>query len=429
MRTLSTITLTLLTILIMTLYLPMLYEKLFVEEIKKTHLFYSPVSHRFVYTEKIVGHISDESHATAEDHHADKAYRDQDGKWFTRVAYEKQLPFIYYKNMELWGLLPLKLEGLELNKKTIKENRQVMELKPGNIGDHRPQIPLWPLLESNPKQARLVFPTDRFRITDQAIQFINVDTNTVEKELTKLFTKALKAEGFVFPARSVNGKFTILKPFDEGVFIVDAKYQIFHLKRRDDKPLVVKTAIDPALKTRYLKISENQRREYYGLLLAGDGTLHLLTYDNYRLIKLPIDNFDPDRMDFKLIINPLYHTAIYSDETTIWAAAMNMNLDYQVIARYEHRMSRAKITAAQKIYKALFPFSLHLKESSGGYLKFSLQNGGLKTLIGIIGSLAGFTLWHLIRRRRRPKIATIVLIALTGIYGLIAVNMVGLEDS
>ena len=55
----------------------------------------------------------------------------------------------------------------------------------------------------------------------------------VEKELTKLFTSALKAEGFIFPARSVNGKFTILKPFDEGAFIVDAKYQVFHLKRQN----------------------------------------------------------------------------------------------------------------------------------------------------------------------------------------------------
>ena len=94
MRTLSAAALTILTILIMALYLPMLFEKIFIEEVKKTHLFYSPVSHRFVYTEQIVGQIPRESLATAEDHHADKAYRDQDGNWFTRVAYEKQLPFI-----------------------------------------------------------------------------------------------------------------------------------------------------------------------------------------------------------------------------------------------------------------------------------------------------------------------------------------------
>ena len=106
-----------------------------------------------------------------------------------------------------------------------------------------------------------------------------------------------------------------------------------------------------------------------------------------------------------------------------------MNLDSQAIARYEHRMSRAKITAAQQLYKTIFPFSLHLQERGGGYLKLSLQSGSLKALIGIVGSLACFTLWHLIRRRQRPRVVPIVLIALTGIYGLIAVNMGGLEDS
>ena len=63
-----------------------------------------------------------------------------------------------------------------------------------------------------------------------------------------------------------------------------------------------------------------------------------------------------------------------------------------------------------------------------GHLKLSLQSSGLKALIGIIGSIACFTVWCLIRRHRLPGIATIVLITLTGIYGLIAVNMVGLED-
>lgn len=40
--------------------------------------------------------------------------------------------------------------------------------------------------------------------------------------------------------------------------------------------MVFKTPIDPALRTRHLKVSENKRRQFYGLLLAGDGSLHLL---------------------------------------------------------------------------------------------------------------------------------------------------------
>ncbi|MFP4348359.1 MAG: DUF4857 domain-containing protein [Thermodesulfobacteriota bacterium] len=47
------------------------------------------------------------------------------------------------------------------------------------------------------------------------------------------------------------------------------------------------------------------------------------SYDGYRLIRLPIDTYDPDRMDFKLLINPLYRTAVWSDEARIRAVAMD----------------------------------------------------------------------------------------------------------
>lgn len=426
MRTLSTAALVILAVLVMAVYIPSLYGKIFFDRVGKTHLFYSPVSEKFIYLEKIVGSIPAESLAKATDHHAERAYRDQDGKWFTRVEFEKQLPFIYYRNMELWGLLPIKLKGRVLDEDIIKKNRQVLELKAGNISDRQPQIPLWPLLESNPDQARLVFPEDRFRLTADRIEFINVDTNTVDSELTDLFTKALKAKGFAFPARSVNGKFTILKPFDEGAFLVDNKYQVFHLKRRNGKPDVVKTPINPALKTRYIKISENRLREYYGLLLAEDGSLHMLTYNHYQLIRLPIDDYNPDRMDFKLIINLLYPTATYSDEATIQAVAMDT--EFQPIARFKHRMSRTKETLTQKIYQVLFPFTIGLKEKRSGYLNLSASTGGLAALIGILISLAGFTIWHRSRRQKMPDMPVIGIIALTGIYGLITIAMIGLED-
>lgn len=424
MRRLAAVLLVALTVVVSAVYLPMLYEKLFFKRIEKTHLLFSPVTKRFIYKEKIVGPIPEEAARTAEDHHAEIAYCDADGTYYTRVDFEKNLPFIYYKNMDLWGLLPLRLCGKEFEKEAIKKNRQVLELKPEDINDRGIQLPLQPLLESNPGQARLVFPEDRFRITDEAMEFINADFNTVDEDLTELFTDALKAEGFVFPARSVNGKFTILKPFDEGVFLVDDEYRVFHVKRRDGRPVVVKTSIDPALKARHIKITENRRREYYGLLLAGDGSLYVLTYDDYRLIQIPLDGYDPDRMDFKLLMNPLYRTAVYSDEAKIRAVAMDEN--YQPIARYEHRMSRAEKTSAQFVYKAIFPFSLHI--DGDRRLSMSLQTGSLFSLIGMFGSLAGFTVWRRVRRRQLPRISEACLVAVTGLYGLIAVNMIDLES-
>lgn len=420
MRKLATAALMALTVAVSALYLPQLYGKIFFDHVEKTRLFYSPVTQRFIYKEKIAGPLPPEAQNKAEDHHAETAYRDQNGDWYTRVEFEKRLPFIYYKNMELWGLLPLELGGRVLDKKTIQANRQVLELKAGEISENQPHIPLWPLLESNPGQVRLVFPEDRFRMTATAMEFVNADTNTVDQSLTAMFTHALKAEGFTFPARSVNGKFTVLKPFDEGVFLVDADYSVFHVKRQNGRPVVVKTPIPESIQTRHIKVSENKRREYYGLLLDGLGGMHLLTCGDYRLVDLPLGGYDPDSMDFKLIINPLYRTAVYSDETTIHAVAMDA--DYNPLARYEHSMSRADKTPQRRVYAALFPFTLDLSPNRGGFVGLSANAGGVSALMGLAGSLVLYLLWNL-ARRRKPSAAAACLVAVTGIYGLIAVNV------
>lgn len=425
MRQLATIAFTVLTVVVSAFYLPLLYEKIFSKRVEKTHLLFSPVTQRFIYKEKIVGSVPAEAVEKSEDHHAEIAYRDADGTYYTRVAFEKNLPFIYYKNMELWGLMPLTINGRTFDKKTIKSNRRVLELKPGEINDQRPLTPMWPLLESNPGQARLVFPEDRFRMTADAMQFVNADFNRVDRDLTAAFTNALKEKGFVFPARSVNGKFSILKPFDEGAFIVDAKYQVFHVKRRDGKPFVVRTPIDTALKTRHIKISENRKREYYGLLLAADHRLYLLTYDNYRLIPLPLEDYYPNHMDFKLLVNPLYTTAVWSDEVVIRAVAMDR--DFRVLDRYKHDMSRSTVTAAHQLRNILFPFTLKLQSINGGYLRLYVQTGGGLSLIGLALCAVAFVTVYRLRQGRFPSLAGISLVAVTGLYGWIAVNFIGSE--
>ncbi len=51
---------------------------------------------------------------------------------------------------------------------------------------------------------------------------------------------------------------------------MDDAYRVFHVKRRSNQPVVVRTPIDQVLETRHIKISENKCRQYYGLPLARD---------------------------------------------------------------------------------------------------------------------------------------------------------------
>jgi hypothetical protein len=408
-----------LVILVSAVYLPLLYDNLFMDEVEKTHLFYSPVSRDFILKEKIVGKVPEAAKGFAFDHHSNLAYLKADGTYVSRKTFERHLPFIYYKNMEILGVLPITLNGQTFDKRTIKAQRRVLELKARELTDRYPEVPFYPLLESNPGQARLVFPENRFRMTATQMEFINADANVVDRVRTEMYTRALEKKGFVFPARSVNGKFTVLKPFDEGVFIVDHNFHVFHVKRVDDAPLIVKTPILPDLKIRAIKVSENKEKKYYGMALSGDGHLFLLRYDNYGLIPLPLAGYDPDRMDVKLIFNPLYCTAVYSDDTTIRAVVMDKN--FVPIKTFVHTMSRAAMTGAGKARDLLFPFTLTLGTTlSSGYVTARIMPGSIWSLAGRGICVLLFTGGTKILTGQWPRGIRIITVAVTGVYGLVA---------
>ena len=410
----SRLALMILAVVVMSVYLPRLYHMVLDEKIGKTQLFFSPVIKKFIYRE-MVG----EGHQFVT--------RDEDGNDYDRQTFETMIPFIYYKNMELWGKLPLIIDGKTFDQKTIKKNRQVFELKPRMIADRSPRIQVFPLLESVPGRARLRFPEDAFRFTDR-MEFINVDTNAVDEGLTVRFTKALEQAGFVFPARMVSGRVSILKPFDEGFFIVDAAYAVFHIKRVNGQPVVVKTPIPRDLRIRNIKVSENKKREIYGSLLTEKGELFLIACDNYKLIRLPVDNYNPDTMDFKLIINPMYRTAIYSDDHTIYAVAMDH--DYQPVSRYQRVMFAGQRTMKNIIFKAIFPFYIKTADKSSGYLRFDMILNGWLSMAGIAFALLITIIYMRISKLSyKEHWLDPVFILFTGLFGVVAVILIKPEAS
>ena len=423
MRYLATTSMLILAIMVMSFYLPKLYDRALVKDIEKTHLFYSPEINDFIYTEGTVGFDKDAA-AKAEDHHANIAYKDASGRYYSRLEFERALPFIYVRNMERRGHLPLEIDGRILDKKEIDAHRQVLELSAANLPGNRPSEGVWPIFEKDPGQASLVFPDDRFRMTASAMEFISADFNKIDPELTRLFTQALLNRGFIFPARQVAGNFTILKPFDGGVFIIDQNYHVFHVHRDHGQPVVIKTPIDPQLETKHITVVESNLRQFHGLLMDGQNRLHLLTTDNYRLASLPLDDYDPQTMDFKIIFDPINSTAIYSDQNTIRAVVMDQN--YQALARYEHQMSRAHLSPYRKVGQFLFPFRLEINTEISKMVspKFSVSPFYLSVCLPfglILAALYTFVFYR--RWHRPPPWAVLALTAITGFYGLIAGTM------
>ncbi len=183
-------------VLVMSVYLPQLFDLAFGQRVAKSHLFYSPVLEKFIWRDSLLEPPPDAKESM---HHALFLQMDQDGRTYDRQEFEKALPFIYFKNMELWGLLPLELKGQSFDRESIKNNRQVIELAPSLLAGRYPDDTVHPLLESLPDSARLVFPEERFRL-GREMEFINADYNTRDPDLTKKFTQALATAGFQFPA-------------------------------------------------------------------------------------------------------------------------------------------------------------------------------------------------------------------------------------
>lgn len=184
---------------------------------------------------------------------------------------------------------------------------------------------------------------------------------------------------------------------------------------------MVRTPIDPGLKCRYLTVVESNLRQFHGLMLDGQNQLHLLTTDNYRLIKLDLPGYDAETMDFKIIFDPLYKTAVYSDDRLIRAVAMDQ--DYRPIASHEHVMSRAAPGVGQRIGDYLFPFRLVMNSENSRMIEpeFKLSPSALGgfMLMGILAALIYGGLYYY-RHQRRPEALNLAFVFAAGLYGLIA---------
>lgn len=277
---------------------------------------------------------------------------------------------------------------------------------------------LYPLFNNDPDVAMMPFPEEMFRLTEAAMEFVHADHNQVDMALTRTFTRALIDQGFVFPPRLIAGKPTNLKPFDDGYFIRDAAGHVFHVRRVADRPEVVRTPIDPALDILDIVVAESRRREFHGVLITRQGDVHLIETGSYRLISLAVQGYDPRRMDFKLLIDPLYRTVTFSDPTRVQGIVLEA--DYRPLRQFAVSAADPNPVALLGIRDFLFPFRIQMENHYRGKADFGVALGGLWSLAGILCALTVFFLLFRSGRGRPLGPATPLLILATGWYGLVA---------
>lgn len=411
-----------LVILVASFYLPQLYRQLFFDQVAKTHLFYSPVIKEFIYKEKIVGPIPWQVQKNAEEQIVTSAYRSENGQWLHRLEFERLLPFIYYKDMEIRGLLPLEIDGHHFDKEAIKKNRRVLELRAVEM--KTPETAVYPLFDSTPETVRLVFPKDRFYLSSTGLEFVSATTNKKDAILSEKVTSTLKQAGVCFPVKRIFGRFTVLKPFDLGIFLLDAHHRLFHLKQEQGVSTATEILISEGIQIKYIKVAESRTSRYCALAVGMNNTIWLLSYRSQRFAPLPVEGYDANSMDIKLLFNPLYITAVFSDAEEIHAVVMDKELNS--IASFRHKMSKAEQTITKNIYHILFPFVLTDKKDGSNFVNIGIET----SWYGLIGNMFVLILLFLFFRikRHKPVKRPFFLLAFSGIYGVIGLFCVGLDE-
>ncbi len=417
--------LVLVVILLSSLYLPMLYRRVFFGNMEKTKLFYSPVSNEFVFTEGLLKKLPGDAQEKFQDHNPKIVYKKVDGTYLSRRQFEQLLPFYYHEQMEQEGAFPLDIQGQIFDLETIKKYHQLIELNVKQIPGHSPGISVFPLTESIPGQKELIFSKEQFRMTRNSMEFINTASNKKDEKLTRLFTSALGENGFLFPARAVYANSASPKSLHGGVFLVDQEYHVFYVKRVEGIPQVMKTSIDPGIRTRAIGVSPSDFPEYHGVLVAEDGRIFLISRHHFELIALPCEGYSPDTMDLTLILNPLYCTAVFSDDQFIHAVAMDRN--FQVVDTHSRKMSRAILTPARACYKILFPFIIQSDDPASGFLSVNFIFQGWFGAMGIALWFFMYGFWCFFVIRKPPTPAKTALVAMFGIYGLVVLNLVDIK--
>jgi hypothetical protein len=236
--------------------------------------------------------------------------KDLAGNEYTQEEIDSLLPFFYVRQLMTDERFPDTINGVAISPKEVQITNFTFRSSPRDINVN--PVGLYPLLESESGRVDLKMPDDVFRITDKGIEFVKMESNTVDKAKSDKFTNAMLKKGFVFPATVIAGNPSARKDYDEGYLIADKEGKLFHVKQVVGRPYVRFIDKDASIVPVQAYVAEFRDRRILGFLCDTVGDFYVLTKD-YVLNKTAIKGFDPKKEAMTIIGNVLDWTVKISD--------------------------------------------------------------------------------------------------------------------
>lgn len=203
-------------------------------------------------------------------------YVDFRGREFSKAEADSLLPLFSFRQLVAEGRLPDSLYGVALTPKLIQQNSFHFKTSPKQL--NKPAVGLYTMLESASGRVDLQLPPDVFRLAKDGLEFIDCETNTVNRAKSLSFSRELTKHGFTFPVQLIWGNGTTRKDYDNGFLLTDSNNRLFQLKMVKGMPWVREISCQPSevspQKFVQLFTIEPANRALIGLVVTEDHQLY-----------------------------------------------------------------------------------------------------------------------------------------------------------
>lgn len=333
-------------------------------------------------------------------------YEDFNGNRYTTAQFDSINPFFYYRQLLAKDNLPDSINGVSVNAGIIRKSNFNIKQSPRDINVNMPR--LWMFMESIPSHVDLDEPKEVIRINNK-ITIIEMSTNKINEEKSKIFNKVMTDKGFKFPAIALNGNPTTKKEYDEGYLIIDSNNKVFHIKQMKGRPYVRKITLRDDIKANSVLITEFSDKKHLGFVGDEDNNFYVIDR-NYDIHQLPF-NYNPKNNSIMIIGNMLDWTVKVTDNDGYSIFAIDAN-NYSLIDKVG--ISYDKENNYEKASKVIFPFKLSFTSPTNKLIKPSVEE--ISYISILFNILLGAIYIILNRRNNKSKYLKSVFILLGGIF-------------
>ena len=259
-------------------------------------------------------------------------HQDLDGNIYTQSELDSIHPFFYARQLLKDERFPDTINGMHITFKDTQNESFYYRINPKDI--NAPCIGVYQLMESMSSRVKLESPDDVFRFTDNSIEFIDAESNTINIEKSKRFSEMLSGNGFSFPANYLSGNPSVKKDYDEDYLVLDRNNQLFHLKQTIGRPYVRKIDIPQGISLKNVFITEFKNRKILGFASDSENNFYVIENKTYKFRNVGIPEFIPEKNMMMIYGNMIDWTIKISSPDKVVYYAVNAE-DYSLIKIYE----------------------------------------------------------------------------------------------